>query len=515
MTSNLADSGHTVLPLRGGTPERFAALRDLLTRAQYQADRICSRLGLATLHDYDSHSTDQPAAPPSDALDILIRLFLDQTPLDRGLVRSLLPAADIGTLETFGLLISDEADAGAYRSSVMLYPTDSLYVTSDRRPAAGESRTTEFVYSAISDSTRRFLAPLPSDPCESFLELCAGTGIAALRAARHSGHAWATDISERATRFAQFNGLLNELQNFTAVRSDLFEALAGRTFDRICAHPPYMPAVEQELLCRDGGQDGEQITRAIVAGLPTFLRPGGRFYCYCMMSDRARRPVEDRLREMLGDAAGEFDVAVVALDRFRPEEYYALLLSSESVTASAAQAHLEALKGLQVRQLLFCWIVIQRARHPRGVFTVRRSAGKDAGHRHVDWLVRRESAALESGTAESLLEAKPTRSSAVHLNVTHELATEGWAPTERSLSTTTPFPLTAKCASWAAQFVADCDGRTSVREHLESLRQSGLIAEETSQDTLLSSVGVLLAGGFVYVDGLEPPGALRNPSVSA
>jgi SAM-dependent methyltransferase len=493
-----------MLPLRLETSECFAALRDLLTRAQYQTERICTRLGLPTLHDYDSRSHPRPTAPPSDALDILIGMFIDQTALDRGVVQSFLPAADIGTLEALGLLISDEADAGTYRSSVLLYPVDSLYIVSDRRPAADAASTTDFVYSAISDSTRRFLALLPSERCENFLELCAGTGIAALRAASHSGQAWASDISGRATHFARFNGLLNEVNNFTAVRGDLFQAVSDQTFDRICAHPPYMPALEQALLCQDGGQDGEQITRGIVAGLPTFLRKGGRFYCYCLMSDRAHRPVEERLRGMLGEAACEFDVAVVTLDRFRAEEYYALLLSSKSVTASAAQAHLESLEQLHVRQLLFCWIVIQRALYSRGVFSLRRRAGKDTGHQHVDWLLRRESEALRSGV-EWLLDAKPTRSPAAHLNVAHQLGADGWTPTERSLHTATPFPLTAKCPGWAAKFVADCDGETTVREHFESLRKSGLIGEQTSQDVLLSSVGVLLAGGFVYVDGFEPP----------
>jgi hypothetical protein len=220
----------TVLPLRVDTPERFAALRDLLTRARYQSEPICARLGL-------------------------IRLFIEEEHLDRRVVQSLLPAADIDTLESIGLLTSDDADGKRYRSSVLLYPTDSLYIASDRTPPAAESSpASDLVYSAISDSTRSFLDLVPSDSCESFLELCAGTG--------------------RATHFARFNGLLNGIDNFTAVQGDLFQAVPGQTFDRICAHPPYMPAVEQALLYQDGGQDGEQITRRIVEGLPPSLREG-------------------------------------------------------------------------------------------------------------------------------------------------------------------------------------------------------------------------------------------------
>jgi SAM-dependent methyltransferase len=496
----------TVLPLRVESPERFAALRGLLARAQYTTEQICARLGSATVHDYYALPEHRAPAPPSDSLDVLIRLFIDEESLERRVVQSLLAAPDIDTLESVGLLASDDADGATYRSSVLLYPTDSLYIASDRTPPADEpSPAGDLVYSAISDSTRRFLALLPSDPCESFLELCAGTGIAALRAASRSGHAWATDITERATHFARFNGLLNGFDNFTAVQGDLYEAVSGRTFDRICAHPPYMPAVDQALIYQDGGQDGEQITRRIVAGLPAFLREGGRFYCYCLTSDRRGAPAEERVREMLGAAAGEFDVAVVVLDGFRPEEYYALMLGSGGATASAAQAHLEALERLQVRQLLFCWVVIQRRCSPRGVFSVRRRAGEETRGEHVEWLLRRETAARELGSDEWLLDAKPGRSPGVKLNVSHQLGTDGWRPTERSLQTAVPFPLTAKCPPWAARFVEGCDGKTTVREHFVALMESGVIGEQSSQEVLLSSVGVLLAGGFIYIEGFEPP----------
>jgi SAM-dependent methyltransferase len=496
-----------VFQLRIETRERFAALRDLLTRAQYEGDHICRRLGIETIYDFYSLK-DRPTAPPSDPLDVLIRLFMAEEEVERGVVHALLPAADINTLEAFGLLTADGVEGGTYSSTALLYPTDSLYITSDRTPAPHEPiRPADIVYSAISESTRRFLAALPSAPCENFLELCAGTGIAALGAARQAGHAWAADISARATHFAQFNGLLNEVDNFTAVRGDLFEAVPDQTFDRICAHPPYMPALEQECLYQDGGPDGEQITRRILAGLPTHLREGGRFYCYCLTSDRKGSPAEDRLREMLGGAAGEFDVAVVALEGFRPAEYYSLLLSSKGVTAAAAEAHLAVLERLRARQLIFCWIIIQRTRRPRRVFTVRRKSGKATAHQEIDWLLRREKAVLERGSAEWLLDAKPIASPDARLHVAHQLGEHGWAPTERSLQTATPFLLTAKCPAWAAKFVADCDGTTTVRAHLEALRESGVIPDQTSEDVLLTSVGVLLAGGFIYVGGLEPPSA--------
>jgi SAM-dependent methyltransferase len=361
---------------------------------------------------------------------------MDAERVDQGLVHTLLPAADIDTLEAVGLLTADAVEAGTYRSTALLYPTGSFYITSDRTPEPDEpSRPADIVFSAISESTRRFLAAVPFAPCENFLELCAGTGIAALGAARQAGHAWAADISARATHFAQFNGLLNEVDNFTAVRGDLFEAVPDQSFDRICAHPPYMPALEQECLYRDGGQDGEQITSRIVAGLPTYLREGGRFYCHCLASDRQNSPAEQRFRDMLGGAAREFDVVVVALQEYPPAEYYSHLLASKDVSAVRAEGHVAVLERLGVRQLIFCSIVIQRTRRPRAVFTVRRQSGEATGHREMDWLLRRETALLECGSAGWILAARPMAFPHAHLHVAHQLGENAWTHTECSLPT--------------------------------------------------------------------------------
>ena len=255
---------------------------------------------------------------------------------------------------------------------------------------------------------------------------------------RRAAASWAADISERATHFAQFNGRLNEADNFSAVCGDLFEAVADQTFDRICAHPPYMPALEQERLYRDGGQDGEQITNRIVAGLPSHLREGGRFYGYCLASDRQNSSAEQRFRDLLGAAAGEFDVVVVAPQGYRPAEYYSQLLASKLVTAVQAEGHVAVLERLGVRRLVFCSVVIQRTPRRRGVFTVRRESGEGPGHREIDWVLRREAALLEGGSAGWLLAAKPMASAHAYPHVAHQLGENAWTHTECSPQTATP-----------------------------------------------------------------------------
>src|SRR5207247_9643854 len=81
-----------------------------------------------------------------------------------------------------------------------------------------------------------------------------------------------------------------------------------RPFDGIVAHPPYVPALEQSRVVRDGGDTGESILRRIVAELPRYLRPGGTLYCVSAGWDAKDGPLESRLRRWLGERAREFDV---------------------------------------------------------------------------------------------------------------------------------------------------------------------------------------------------------------
>ena len=379
-------------------PEQLTHLRAFLTEADFTVPAVCSRLGIESVYDFRSMREGRTVGLDlQDSLDLLIRLFMDVELLDRNMVERLLPPGGLTLLESFGLVRTYAGDAGRCHASVLLYPTESIWVVSDLNvsPAGpAESPLSEdAVYPAITKNTRHFLSSLPSTPCERFLELCAGTGIAALVASRYARQAWAADITERATRFARFNAALNGIENCTAVQGDLYQPLAGEYFDRIVAHPPYMPSLEQKYIFRDGGEDGEQITRRIIAGLPEHLSPGGRLYCTCMLTDRKGVRAEARIRDMLGAEERDFDIAVVTLQTYQPTEYYLrLALEGRATLEEVAQRH-QIFTRLQVEHLVYCSMVVHRRSKARQVFTARRQVGSGMGLPEMEWLLRWESAA--------------------------------------------------------------------------------------------------------------------------
>jgi release factor glutamine methyltransferase len=129
---------------------------------------------------------------------------------------------------------------------------------------------------------RRAGARLPRDG--KAIDLCTGSGAvaAALQAARPAARIVATDSDSRAVACARANGV-------EAYQGDLFAAVPDSFRDEtdvVVAVVPYVPSTEFHLLPRDtlrfedashydGGPDGADVLRRVVAGAPAFLRPGG------------------------------------------------------------------------------------------------------------------------------------------------------------------------------------------------------------------------------------------------
>jgi SAM-dependent methyltransferase len=499
------------IPLRPGTPEEFHALREAFAELHFTELSACERLGLGPLQGFRSRRDGRATALDfNDALDVLIRLFLDGEYVAAALVESFLPASLRGLLAKAGLL--GEGEKGAYYAPVALYPTESLYIVSDRfNNPDGSPFTTpaDIVYPAITDATKDFLSLLPEDRCESFLDVGTGTGVAALAAARRcAAQAWAVDITERSVRFAEFNRLLNGAENVTVLASDLYSALGDRTFDRIVAHPPYVPAARQQVVFRDGGEDGEQITRRIVEGLPRYLRPGGRFYGRALATDRKDQPLEQRIRDWLGERGEEFDVLLIGTFTDRLDAAVnAVLKSPEGV--EGVQQWRTLFEQLGVTAVFLGGIVIQRHDRERPAFTARRMDRK-IRTREIEWLRRWETAASEAGTAEWLLGTKPTASPNLQLLVRHRIREGKLTPQSYNLDIDAPFPLECHVEPWMVALLSRADGTRTCGELVGELKERGLCPADMPAAQAAPTLRAMMAGGFLEIDGFRPPRAAES-----
>lgn len=157
------------------------------------------------------------------------------------------------------------------------------------------------------------------------LDLCTGTGLAALRLAKQGASTVATDANPRACRLTRRNARENQLP-VHAVCTDLAAGLEAR-FEAIACNPPYLPTDDEQAMdpierALAGGPRGHEVTRRVLDALPELMQPSAR--AWLVVS--TRQPVDElqaQAREagltwtVSGEtAAGRFErLQVVELER--------------------------------------------------------------------------------------------------------------------------------------------------------------------------------------------------------
>lgn len=494
-----------------GPASQFRVLQSFLIQSGYTESGVCARAGIASIHLFKSLHDGRAGGSTAidDPLDLLISLFMDSELHPESVLQQWLPAPVFAALGALQLLTP--AGAGQWHATVLLYPVEGLHIisdlTRDPNPAVAQPLAADVVYPAITTSSGRFLSQVSRLPSERFLEMCAGTGVAALVGARTSGHAWSLDITARSTHFAQFNAALNGITNFTALQGDLFEPVKGMTFDRIVAHPPYVPSAEQTLIYRDGGEDGEQITRRILEGLPEFLAPGGRYQCTCVATDRTTGRLEQRIREMIGPRHEEFDVLLSTALEYEPISYFTNTALDGRMDWASLQPTLRTQRGLKVERMVYSHIEVQRRRTPRQVFTRRRQLALGSDWRETDWLMGWETRLAEGDPSlvQALLTGRPRVAPGAVIQIELRQNEEAWAPSECTVRVEWPHPLRVKCPPWAADLLAQCDGSATLGELFARFQTAGALPAEGPEEAFLAFIRILAGSGILVFEALALP----------
>jgi SAM-dependent methyltransferase len=512
-----ARSSHQATPLRLGSVADFTRVEALLRGVQFDEASVCRILGIASMADLGSVRPDQVdlTAAGSTTLALLIRLFLliEQVPQEevaRGIGPDALTA--LVALDLLGPAVA-AGGAEAYGATVLLYPVAGLLIVSDRHENPDRSPfvpSPDVVFPAIFAGTQRFLQILPRTPAEDVLDLCAGTGIGALALSRHAKRAVAADITPRAAHFAEFNRLLNRCHNVEVAQGDLYQAVDGQTFDRIVAHPPYVPAATDTQVFRDAGETGEAILRRVIEGLPRFLRPGGAFYAVCAGWDAKDAPFEERVRQWLGAAHEEFDVLFAMHHQMSPGD--------------VARGLAERSKGDDPARVADWGQVFGKAgveRRVYGALVVDRPAGLQAGVRRraitrrlqlspltdgasfawlLHWLRWRETIEARGELGCELLRIMPCLSPHLRVNVAYVPQADGLTVADVVLETDRPFAAATRIDPWMFALVARFDGAHAAEAVYESARDAAQLAEGFGPSDYTALVAMLVERGYVEVD---------------
>jgi len=496
-----------------GGSGQFGELQGFFRSVDYSDDFICRRFSLERAEDFEIDRNKRAPLPDhGSGADVLVSLFLAGEAIDAAAADRFLGPGKLELLEGMGLL-QRVPKTGLCYATVALYPIGGLFIASDRWSSYDGSQYSgpeDIVYPAFIPNTRLFLRHLPEKLGGTFLDLCGGTGVAALLAAgRGSEYAWSGDISARSTRFAEFNRELNGIPNFRAVTSDLYKSFENCRFDFISAHPPYVPTLQPKWIFFSGGRDGEEITRRIVEGLPERLSDAGLFMALTMGTDRADRPFEQRIREWLGPEQKDFDVALLVRKELDPQDF-ALRANRETIRSrEETELWRKLFHDLEVASLIYGFICIQRRSGAHRTFTVRRQASPLSPRSPWEWLLLWESEVCGGRLSRLILDSPLLASQRTEFAITHRLQQGFWNPSSYRLQIEYPFLMECLAQPWMAHMISLCDGQAAGRKVLSALIENGVLPKTTPEDEFALAAASLVSGGFIEVEGFRPPPAAK------
>ncbi len=203
-------------------------------------------------------------AAAAESLPVTARPAFEFLQLGRRVDTAVLPASlreFLPVLQAAGIL--DCADGQAQLADAVLMRPEGLWLFA----APPSPFETGLYFGADSTGLARRLDVRPGS---LVLDLCSGTGLQALVAARHGAATHTVEINPAATAVAEVNVALNGFTDRVRLWSgDLYDPLpTGPVYDQVVANLPFLPGVA-------GGPDGFAVGRAILRGLPARLAPGG------------------------------------------------------------------------------------------------------------------------------------------------------------------------------------------------------------------------------------------------
>ncbi|MFH5824953.1 methyltransferase [Georgenia sp. AZ-5] len=341
-----------------GTDAELAALRADLAGAGFTVAGVAELLddvAAAALHREQRVPALRLARARRQPAATLARLFMLGDDVTRAELDAALPGLGASGAVRAGLATAAGAGADdAVRAAVDLRP----YAAADAAGAAewwlasdpGEATTgvplrPDHVL-GVGGASLTLAQLTVRDPRRRALDLGTGCGVQALHAARHSEQVVATDVSERALRFAAFNAALAG-ERLDLRGGSLLEPVAGETFDLVVSNPPFVitpPAAYEAGLpvmeYRDAARGGDVLVRDLVAGVGAHLAPGGVAQMLGNWEHHAGEGWDERVLGWL-DRSG-LDGWVIQREVLDPAEYAELWLRDGGLRPERDRATYEA-----------------------------------------------------------------------------------------------------------------------------------------------------------------------------
>ncbi|TCV74369.1 [LSU ribosomal protein L3P]-glutamine N5-methyltransferase [Neorhizobium sp. R1-B] len=220
-------------------------------------------------------------------------LILDSLDLP---IDALDPFLDARLLPAERRLLAERIEARVTTRKPTSYITGHAYIQGvrfhvDERVIVPRSHIGEILFSEYLSGEGSSFLPDPLS-VESAVDICTGSGCLAILAAKFFPNAEvdAVDLSPDALEVAKLNVTEHGVEGQVSLyEGDLFAPLGKKKYDLIITNPPYVDHEAMEgfpdefraepAMAFDGGEDGLDIVRQLLAEAPKHLNPGGGMLC--------------------------------------------------------------------------------------------------------------------------------------------------------------------------------------------------------------------------------------------
>ena len=338
----------------GGGGRGLGGLREAFLAAGYTVDGVADRLGPVAGAALQRHETvpARRATARGDAVDVLLRLFPLQLPVDERAAAAVLPVEALltaGLVERSGGELRAVLDVRPYRETVVGHGREAVvghgregdgppwWVVSDlgtgldgrHRPLAGEHVL------GVGGASTTLAQVTVRAAVDRTLDVGTGCGVQALHASRHSASVVATDVSARALRLAAMTAGLSDVR-LDLRAGDLLRPVAGETFDLVVSNPPFVvgaPPGQARHTYRDAALDLDGVGARLAHDGPALLAPGGTLQMLANWVHLTGESWEERVAAWL--PGRNVDSLVVQREVLDPAEYVATWLRDAGEEGSA------------------------------------------------------------------------------------------------------------------------------------------------------------------------------------
>jgi len=335
-------------------------------------------------------------------------------------------------------------------------------------------------------------------PVGDALDLGTGCGVQALHLSAHAARVTATDVSERALRFAATTAALNGL-DWALLRGDLAAPVAGRRFDLVVSNPPFVagPGTATHVY-RDSGRPGDAVCAELARSAGDLLTEGGTMQYLANWLHVSGEAWDDRVA---GWVAGTgLDAWVIQREVSDPVSYVRLWLSdaSERTDPERMARWLDWFDAQKVEAIGFGLVTLRRGGHDDPVVRIedlRQAVDQPLGEQIEAWFARQD----WLRGAGSLLTHRYRAVAGLRLHQEATIGPEGWAVDRQLLEQASGLHWSEEVDPLVLAIVSGCDGTVPLADQLTVLAAAHEVSLDVLADVAEPIVAHLVERGFLKV----------------